>query len=506
MTELPKYICQSCVDSLNSAYAFKEQCEERRSNLLNIINSNKIKFLTDQNFILFIEPQIDISVVKNEELNPLELGQEVVDDEFGALSKIEVKDELEVLAVEADVKSEEIDEEEIEDEDTETETSEIKENSIKNYVCDLCDEVFKKQFLLKKHKATSHDVILVSDYKYSCNLCIEKFRYKREFFLHRKSHTTCPECNKDFPSDRKMLQHLRVNHLQGRRKSEACHICGKVVLKQNLSRHIRSYHNKEVLHFCDVCNKGFYESALLKIHMTIHSESRPYNCDICAKTFKTQKHLDLHKKTHLDGEHKPKNIPCQYCEKLFCSMKEYDIHLQEHPEHTDSFQCNVCNRKFALEARLKLHAKIHIRPFKICQICGKSLASLASFNTHMRIHTNEKPFKCSMCPKQYKQGNQLAIHKRCHSGERPYKCKLCNLAFRQRNHLDTHQNVHSTEKKFSCDICGVCVGYKYNLISHIKNVHQKERNYQCKHCTECYFSNNMLKKHLQQKHKDLIDL
>ncbi|GFS56444.1 zinc finger protein [Nephila pilipes] len=76
-------------------------------------------------------------------------------------------------------------------------------------------------------------------------------------------------------------------------------------------------------------------------------------------------------------------------------------------------------------------------PDNVCNICFKSF-SRRYLKTHLLIHLSEKPFKCSVCKKQYIRKDQLRAHERKHSGEKT-------------DYLVNHLCSQPQEKSYTCE-------------------------------------------------------
>ncbi|XP_067109604.1 uncharacterized protein [Osmerus mordax] len=78
----------------------------------------------------------------------------------------------------------------------------------------------------------------------------------------------------------------------------------------------------------------------------------------------------------------------------------------------------------------------------ICNFCGKCFTSSRSLETHVRVHTGERPYSCAQCGKRFTQSGHLKTHQSVHTGERPFACEHCGKRFAGKQNLRIHQQKH----------------------------------------------------------------
>ncbi|XP_034117430.1 zinc finger protein 501 isoform X2 [Drosophila sulfurigaster albostrigata] len=87
------------------------------------------------------------------------------------------------------------------------------------------------------------------------------------------------------------------------------------------------------------------------------------------------------------------------------------------------------------------------RKKKQCHVCKNKFRQLTTLRNHMKIHTDERPYKCKHCDKAFRQISTLTNHVKIHTGEKPFTCNICAKDFRQQstliNHIKTHKADHS---------------------------------------------------------------
>uniref|UniRef100_A0A3B4AN42 C2H2-type domain-containing protein n=1 Tax=Periophthalmus magnuspinnatus TaxID=409849 RepID=A0A3B4AN42_9GOBI len=80
------------------------------------------------------------------------------------------------------------------------------------------------------------------------------------------------------------------------------------------------------------------------------------------------------------------------------------------------------------------------KAFQKCPICSKVIQGAGKLPRHIRTHTGEKPYECTICKcgAAFAHNYDLKNHMRVHTGLRPYQCSSCFKTFVRSDHLHRH--------------------------------------------------------------------
>ncbi|XP_060086433.1 protein sister of odd and bowel-like isoform X21 [Ylistrum balloti] len=130
-----------------------------------------------------------------------------------------------------------------------------------------------------------------------------------------------------------------------------------------------------------------------------------YRCDVCIQIFSSEEEMNFHKTKH----HETYNIS------HVGLFNKQTVYIQA------KLPCEDCGKLFETLSGKKRHVlRCHSNATcEICQICHKRCENLSSLRVHLARHSDERPFKCSVCGQTYKHQHQLNRHR---NGSK--KCQL----------------------------------------------------------------------------------
>ncbi|XP_055018442.1 uncharacterized protein LOC110154521 [Boleophthalmus pectinirostris] len=189
-----------------------------------------------------------------------------------------------------------------------------------------------------------------------------------------------------------------------------------------------------------------------------------------------------------------KTQQCPFCAKTIKGTKQslerhIRIHTGERP-----FSCSICNKTFSTKYDLNVHIRSHTgeKPYS-CSTCNKTFTTIGSLNAHRRTHTGEKPFSCSFCKREFNQVGGLNRHMRLHTGEK-FSCPICEKEYTQLIGLKRHMSVHTGENTFSCSTCNKTFPTESSLSLHVRT-HTGEKPYSCIICNKTFTQVGALNAH-----------
>lgn len=277
----------------------------------------------------------------------------------------------------------------------------------------------------------------------------------------------CTLCMQNYEELSGALSHIVNNHVPASGPF-FCTVCEKdCENRRELKSHVK-LHTGALPYVCFICHKAYAIKRYLKRHMVSHAEFYRHRCPKCGERFKLKVELESHVTSHIHGS----PYTCSQCPRVFNHKGNYKRHLITHLDpqglHLPKFPCKICNKRFLNNRTLETHMRVHTgeKPFK-CNVCNKSFSQQGNLLNHMRIHSNPRSYTCEVCGKQFNQRSTLKDHSLLHTGEKPYVCTVCGIAFTFSAALRRHMWTHASGKPYGCEVCDARFVGKYDLKRHM---------------------------------------
>ncbi|CAK1545048.1 unnamed protein product [Leptosia nina] len=380
--------------------------------------------------------------------------------------------------------------------------------------CQTCELEFRYNFEVKKHcEKTGHAVPHTTTDFYQelhkCQQCGKKFKSSVTLCSHLKSEHKakvffCLVCSKVFESSLEAKQHRRTSEHRVRTKEKLiarglcskdlrkkCPYCpGKLFLTNiiELRDHVKCIH-PNIKKKCSKCGKAFILSQEVTQHIRSNScflepnSNRPglWNCSQCLFTTDSQAECFFHEVLHT------KPI------------------ILEGNKRTIKYTCPLCNKDFKKQS-LREHLRQHTfeRPFA-CSVCGANFTRQSSLSNHMKTKHEKSDsneivkrridFRCQKCKKKFNDEEAFNRHATsCQVFELRCSEEQCTFVASTLSQMFRHRKGHGISKVHECAECD----FKTDQISHLKRhlvCHKGLKPYSCPHCDFTCASLENLRKH-----------
>ena len=197
-----------------------------------------------------------------------------------------------------------------------------------------------------------------------------------------------------------------------------------------------------------------------------------------------------------------KFLTCEICSKKYRDQDDLDCHMRFHTGESP-FCCSVCDHKSISEAALSLHMSTHksVQPlsstYAPCVPNSLSSTSELAANLHHRtVHADDNSEQCDICGKCMHK-SQIAEHRAEHADVVTLTCDICLKAFINETSLKNHKFIEhfDYDRTKTCDVCGAkVINMKDHMAIHVG------KPFKCDWCDKTFLDMGRKMDHERSRH------
>ena len=243
-------------------------------------------------------------------------------------------------------------------------------------------------------------------------------------------------------------------------------------------------------HECSLCEYRGRLPSQLKYHIQRHhTDQYPHQCSFPGCDYKAKIMTDVY--AHVRRKHTSVQISCTFEGCSYHTKTKANLRVHTHNHHTKNrektVECPLCLQKFFMASQMQSHLRSHTKekPWQ-CSLCSYETKAEAHLRRHVEaVHSNiiqsssEQVLKCDSCDFTTTFSERLKHHAFSHLDFKkwPYMCNFpgCNYRTKWKQALEAHEvGIHAPER-LPCPEpgCSFVAKHRTSLRVHIKGVHKK---------------------------------
>ncbi|XP_077495926.1 uncharacterized protein LOC144106854 [Amblyomma americanum] len=381
-----------------------------------------------------------------------------------------------------------------------------------SYRCESCKFVGKNRKHLANHVYLNHRSRM-----YRCSICAFVTRYQANFHRHRRSihklkrANICEMCGQLCDNQDELVAHTSNEHPQFLdvllRKLETKRVCyAMYAAKMNMEGGDTACASAEKI----VANNLEPELVTGDVSDQIHLQNGVLEeQNECVKQSKKRPCESLPPVSNKKGRTVRRTYTCAECGLVTKWPREFLSHRRDvHEDCISIHECAFCEYASKEPQKLRRHCNIVHKE----EMYGEksqhlvkigSPASSPSPSAEIKVHIQEKAFKCSSCNFHAKSKIHVEEHeKTVHLKRRFYRCQQCGYVCHEKGRYTSHMRFHSLTK-IKCQFCNFHTCYKWNMDWHLK-CHTSGSEFRCNKCGFMTMSRKSLTAHCLHHHNELL--